>query len=237
MLFSSLRSLFSGQGIDLWSFFAQLLAVGVVLFIALPIHELAHGWVANKLGDPTAKLEGRLTFNPLASIDPVGALAILLFGFGWAKPVPVNPRYFKNEKRDMAITAFAGPLSNFLTAIVAGFIYFAILSFLPYNKFVGFLLTMFSTLIAISISLCVFNLLPVPPLDGSRIIGAFLSDKALASYYRYQSMLVNILFIVILFDNFLGLGIYANTLGRLQSLLFNAVVSLTSMPFKFFGVM
>ena len=118
MLFDVIRSLAYGQHVDVWAVLAQVLSVVFVILCILPLHEFAHGWVANKLGDPTAKLEGRLTLNPLASVDPMGALALILFGFGWAKPVPVNSRYFKHPKRDMAITALAGPVSNLLAALV-----------------------------------------------------------------------------------------------------------------------
>ena len=114
MLIDVIRTLFSGGRVDISTVLAQLLSTLFVIFCILPLHEFAHGWTANKLGDPTARLAGRLTFNPLASVEPVGALALLLFGFGWAKPVPVDSRYFKKPRRDMAITALAGPLSNLL---------------------------------------------------------------------------------------------------------------------------
>lgn len=114
MLFSVIRSLFSGGSVDFMSILMQIVAVLFVIFCILPLHEFAHGWVAYKLGDNTAKYQGRLTFNPIASVDPLGALFLLLFGFGWAKPVPVNPNNFKNPKRGMAITALAGPVSNLL---------------------------------------------------------------------------------------------------------------------------
>ena len=114
MLINTLLSLLRGYHVDLGTVAAQVISILFVILCILPLHELAHAWVANKLGDPTAKLEGRLTFNPLASVDPMGALALLLFGFGWAKPVPVDSRYFRKPKRDMAITALAGPVSNLL---------------------------------------------------------------------------------------------------------------------------
>ena len=111
LIFNVIRSIISGRSIDISSVTAQVLAIIFVIVCILPLHELAHGWVANKLGDPTAKLERRLTLNPLASVDPVGTVWLFLFGFGWAKPVPVDPRYFKKPKRDMAIVAAAGPIS------------------------------------------------------------------------------------------------------------------------------
>lgn len=120
MLYSVFQSIANGQGISMATVIAQLLASLFVVFLILPFHEFAHGWAANKLGDPTAKYAGRLTLNPLASFDAIGTLGILLFGIGWAKPVPVNPRNFKNPKKDMALTAFAGPLANLLASLISG---------------------------------------------------------------------------------------------------------------------
>ena len=118
MLFQVINSMSRGETVSVWQIVMQILAVLFIIFCVLPLHECAHGWMAHKLGDDTAKFSGRLTMNPLVSIDPVGALSILLFGFGWAKPVPVNPRNFKNPKAGMAVTALAGPVSNILAALV-----------------------------------------------------------------------------------------------------------------------
>ncbi|MDD3262183.1 MAG: site-2 protease family protein, partial [Oscillospiraceae bacterium] len=123
MLFNIIQSLINGQGFDAASAFADILASVAVIILILPFHEYAHGWAAKKLGDSTAQYAGRLTFNPLASVDPIGALFLILFGFGWAKPVPIDPRYFKHPKRDMALTALAGPLANLLASLVCGILY------------------------------------------------------------------------------------------------------------------
>ena len=122
MLFDVIRSLAYGYHVDVWQIVAQVVSIVFVILCILPLHEFAHGWVANKLGDPTAKLAGRLTLNPLASVDPVGTVALILFGFGWAKPVPVDSRYFKKPRRDVALTALAGPVSNLLAALVGAFL-------------------------------------------------------------------------------------------------------------------
>lgn len=127
MLIDAIRGIMRGEGVDLPSLLMQLLATVAVIFLILPLHEYAHGLIAYKLGDPTAKQSGRLTLNPLASIDKVGTLGLLLFGIGWAKPVPVNPRYFRNPKRDMALTALAGPVSNILAGFVGTVVYYFLL--------------------------------------------------------------------------------------------------------------
>lgn len=121
---------------------ARIVAVLTIIFLILPLHECAHGWMAYKLGDDTAKRSGRMTLNPLAHFDPIGALSILLFNFGWAKPVPVDPRNFKNPRKDNALTALAGPISNLLAAIAGGLILNFILLFLILplmNYFIGFI--------------------------------------------------------------------------------------------------
>ena len=188
MLINTLLSLLRGYHVDLGTVAAQVISILFVILCILPLHELAHAWVANKLGDPTAKLEGRLTFNPLASVDPMGALALLLFGFGWAKPVPVDSRYFRKPKRDMAITALAGPVSNLLAAFVGAVLVAVMEAFSPYNGFTNFVYNVLWYYVVVNISLAVFNLIPMPPLDGSRIVAAFLSDRAMYTYYRHQGL-------------------------------------------------
>ncbi len=153
MLINTLLSLLRGYHVDLGTVAAQVISILFVILCILPLHELAHAWVANKLGDPTAKLEGRLTFNPLASVDPMGALALLLFGFGWAKPVPVDSRYFRKPKRDMAITALAGPVSNLLAAFVGAVLVAVMEAFSPYNGFTNFVYNVLWYYVVVNISL------------------------------------------------------------------------------------
>jgi Zn-dependent protease len=156
-----------------------------VIFLTMPIHEFAHGFAATKLGDPTPRYQGRLTINPFAHIDYIGALCILLFGFGWAKPVGVNAYNFKKPKRDMAITAFAGPLSNIIVALIAlilANLVFVITNSLRFDYAVYF----FWYIAQINVSLAVFNLIPIPPLDGSRILSAVLPDKYYYKIMRYE---------------------------------------------------
>ena len=155
-----------------------------VVFICSPIHELAHGWVAYKLGDTTAKREGRLTFNPIAHIDPIGMIMILLFGFGFAKPVPVNMRNLKKPKRDMALVALAGPGANIVLAFISIFFYYFINAINHSSVAVlGYITLFFLYSAYINVSLAGFNLIPLPPLDGSKVLAAFLPNKA---YYKYM---------------------------------------------------
>ena len=186
MIFSAIRQIISGYSVDFTSLVAQVLSVLFVIICILPLHEFAHGFIAVKLGDNTPRYDKRLTLNPLASVDIMGSLALLLFGFGWAKPVQINPRNFKNPKRDMAIVAIAGPVSNLLAAFVGMCILMPILLFASYNGFVLFVCYFLEYYIFVNIGLAVFNLLPVPPLDGSKILMAFLGNKLKTVNYRPQ---------------------------------------------------
>lgn len=228
MLISVIRTILAGGSVSITDVLAQILSVLFVIFCILPLHELAHAWVANKLGDPTAKLEGRLTFNPLASIDPRGAMWLLLVGFGWAKPVPVDPRYFKKPKRDMALTALAGPVANLLAAFVGALVYVPVAFFLPNWGIVRFLMVALSYYITVNVSLAVFNLVPIPPLDGSRILGGFLSDRMLQKYYSYQNVLSMILMLLLL------TGALSGPLSTMQSFFLNIILKLASLPYRAF---
>ncbi|MBU1635643.1 site-2 protease family protein [bacterium] len=150
------------------------------ILLALTFHEFSHGWMAYKLGDPTAKLAGRLSMNPLVHLDPFGTLMIFLVRFGWAKPVPVNPRYFKEPKRDMLLVSVAGPAANILLAFVSGMLlrtfHAGSFNFLPANLLQPlYIMVKFS--LQINLALAIFNLLPVPPLDGSKILYGILPPQ------------------------------------------------------------
>ncbi len=174
-----------------------LLLSALAALVTLTVHEFSHGLMAYKLGDPTAKLNGRLTFNPLRHIDPVGALCMVLFHFGWARPVPINTRYFKKPRRDIALCALAGPLSNIILAFISGLFYLLLLNAFSGVRFesrfaaaaVQFLIIFVYLLQSINIGIAIFNLIPVPPLDGSRILGSLLPPKAYYSYMRYERQL------------------------------------------------
>lgn len=206
----------------------------IVTLIALTLHELAHGWVSSKLGDPTPRIQGRLTLNPLAHLDIVGTILMVLTGFGWAKPVEVNPMYYKNRKRGMALVGIAGPLTNLLLAILGTIIWFLpyVISALAGGTLPAWFEGGFSSFMYLFVyrNLCfmVFNLIPIPPLDGSRVIAMFLKDKAyytLMSYERYSFILIIILSVTGVFDTVIGTGV--NLSFRL---IFGAVI-------KMFGIL
>ncbi len=233
MLIDSLRALFSGYPISLESILMQILATLFVIFCILPLHEYAHGWMAERLGDHTARYAGRLTLNPLASLDPIGALFLLLFGFGWAKPVPVDTRNFKKPKRDMALTALAGPVSNLLASLVGAILYYVLVLVLAAAGISTplFVQAFFSAYITINVALAVFNLLPIPPLDGSKIVGAFLSDRAMYAYYRYQNIIVLVLFLL-LFS-----GVLSRPLAILENWMLEGILWIAELPFRLFGLL
>ena len=224
----ALISLFQGNG-DFFSVVIHILAILMVIFLVLPFHEWAHAWVASLLGDTSIKYRGRLSLNPLSHIDYMGALCLLLFGFGWAKPVPVDDRNFKNPKVGMAITALAGPVANIVAGIAGGFIFYGFMYLAPsvvLNK-IGYYAMMFlQYYIVLNCSLAVFNLIPIPPLDGSKIMFAFLPDKAVYKFYQYQQYFTIALFAL------LWIGVFNIPLNFLESLLLKGIEAVCSFPFK-----
>ena len=171
------------------NFIVQLIIQLPILLISLTVHEFSHGYVAYILGDDTAKRAGRLTLNPISHIDPIGLLMLFIARIGWAKPVPINPYNFQNYKRDTALTAAAGPAANFTLAILLSVVFNLIKKFDPdimyyASGFTQFWLGMLLYAILINLALGLFNLIPIPPMDGSKILGGFLSDEA---YYKYTA--------------------------------------------------
>lgn len=185
------------SGFDLGNLIIYVFSMAFVVFCTLPIHEFAHAWVATKLGDQTPRLQGRLTVNPMAHISPIGALMILLVGFGYAKPVGVNPRNFKDPKKGMALVAIAGPISNLIMGFIAEF--FAVLCVRLSNgsdnaTMLSAVYLFFWFAASVNVQLAVFNLLPIPPLDGSRILQLLIPSKYYFKVMQYERYIVLVVF-------------------------------------------
>lgn len=225
-----LRLLLSGN-LNIWSVIAYILSALAVIFLTLPVHEFAHGLTATKLGDPTPRYEGRVTINPFAHIDYIGAACILLFGFGWAKPVQVNTNYFKNPKRDMAITAVAGPLANILMAFLALLLLNGLLPALEAtgSQVLYYVVIFFSYLAQINVYLAVFNLIPIPPLDGSRLLWAILPYKQYYALMRYERYIFYGLLALI------WLGVLDTPLAFLSGGLLKGLSYVAELPFRLIG--
>ncbi len=184
-------------GLDVFTIAARIM----VILLILPIHEYAHAFVARKCGDYTAENSGRLTFNPLAHVDPVGAILLLLTGYGWAKPVPINPNAMRNPRNGIIWTSLAGPFSNLIVAFI-GMIVLRVLYCIPipvenvtlYNTLNSVAL-IFHYFVSVNIGLAVFNLIPIPPLDGSKVLIQFLPTRAVIWIQRNQ-MIISIVFLV-----------------------------------------
>lgn len=198
-MFNELIGLFTGNTTpeDLKWVLIQLALTLPIVFFSLSVHETSHGFIANKLGDHTARNLGRLTLNPIKHLDPIGFLCMVLFGFGWAKPVPINTRYFKKPRRDMALTAAAGPISNIALAfifVILDVTTVTLFPLLPKNEallnFVYILSVFFSLGASMNVYLAVFNLIPVPPFDGSRIFFVFLPTKLYFGIMKYERIIM-----------------------------------------------
>ncbi len=195
----------------------------LVLFTAVPVHECAHAWVAEKMGDDTGRKQGRITLNPFAHLTLWGSLMMILVGFGWGKPVSVDPRNFKNPKKGMVLTSLAGPASNFIMAFLSMIVYkvLAFLSFAKDSSTLDMLATVFVYITLINISLAVFNFLPIPPLDGSKIFNAILPEKWYFTIMKYENFIF-IALIILVYS-----GLLDTPLSFLQDKVIDVMLSLT----------
>lgn len=204
----------------------EIISIVIAFAVAISVHEASHALAAYYFGDPTAKLHGRLSLNPLRHLDPLGTILIFLVHFGWGKPVPVNPYNLKNPRRDEAFISLSGPIANFLTAALLALPvkYWLIHAVSGWGVF---LLTIFAVTISLNLTLMVFNLIPIPPLDGSKVFFAFLPDKWAHKIPDWEHKGPLVLFGLVLASNLLNFPIFSYVLGPAVDFL-QAVIFLSS---------
>lgn len=223
-----LRELLSGD-FQISDLIIHILSCLVVIFITMPIHESAHAFVATKLGDPTPRYQGRLTLNPFAHIDYVGALAMIFLGVGWARAVQVNPRNFKNPKIGMAITALAGPMANILTATLSMILaYVCITIAAPLGVISAYACDFFVNVAFFNIYLAVFNFIPIPPFDGSRILFAVLPDRYYWKVMQNERILMFVMILIIATD------VLTVPLNAAANAIYDLINGIVSLPFILF---
>ena len=193
----------------------QVILIPVIIF-ALSFHEFAHGWVAYRFGDQTAKMNGRLTLNPMAHLDMFGSLALYFMGFGWAKPVPVDPRNLNNPKQDLMWISLAGPVSNFLLALISGILLslFLRIGVISGNSTLTIVLIMS---LQINLVLAIFNFIPIPPLDGSKILAGLIPYKYHNELAKFEYYGPRVLFGLILISMFTSLNIFSLVISPIMS--------------------
>lgn len=193
--------------------FSEIIFMLVALLIAITVHEFSHAWLADQFGDPTPRLAGRVTLNPLAHLDLIGTFFLIFFKFGWGKPVPVNSRFFRHPHQESALVSLAGPFANFFVALlIAGFFYL-FRNAMPYPLFV-FLMTVFD----LNLVLGIFNLVPLPPLDGSKVLGLFVPKRFEHVYERFLNygMIYTMLFLLfdfIVMPDLIGYSLVSRGIG------------------------
>ncbi|MCX7785180.1 MAG: site-2 protease family protein [candidate division WOR-3 bacterium] len=183
-----------------------ILSAPAILF-GLTIHEYAHALIALKLGDPTAKFMGRLTLNPLKHLDPIGTISLFLFRLGWAKPVPINPNYFRNYKQGVLLTSLAGPGANFIVAVIFGLL-LRIIYLIPSLSPSSFIIIILEMFVFFNLILAIFNLIPIPPLDGSKILYYLLPTTMAEEYAKLERYGFFMLLGIIVLGQLIGFSIF-----------------------------
>ena len=202
---------------DPLGFLTSLLLSIPGLLLAFSMHEFAHGFAAYKMGDNTAKYSGRLSLNPLHHMDPIGTLCLFLCGFGWAKPVPINPYNFRNRRLGIIVVSLAGPFMNFVIALISAFFMVLIRNYAPFNNFTEFLYSVLLYSMSLNVGLMCFNLIPIPPLDGSKVLLEFLPYRYRNTFYQLERYSAFIL-MALLFTDMLN-----PILGTMRSFVFNVI--------------
>lgn len=205
-----------------------LLISAVISLFCITIHELSHGYVAYRLGDPTAKNAGRLTLNPIKHLDLLGFLMMITVHIGWAKPVPVDMRYFKHPKTGMAITALAGPASNLLTALVAVTCASAVYHLAGSSTASAYIILILCYIAVLSVGLGVFNLIPIPPLDGAKILFSFFPDRIYYAVLKYER------YIMILMLILAWTGVFSKPINFVMGGVLNGMCTITAFPYEIF---
>ena len=210
------------NNMDWWGLLTLLISAAAAL-LCITLHELSHGFVAWRLGDPTAKNAGRLTLNPIRHLDVVGLLMMLVAKVGWAKPVPVDMRYFKHPRQGMALTALAGPAANFLTALAAVGVSSAVFHLAPLGPAAVFVLCFLSNMALLGVGMGLFNLIPLSPLDGSKILFALLPDRIYYTILRYEKYVMGVVILLVL------VGVFDKPLSFLMVHVLRGFCTLTGM--------
>lgn len=194
----------------------------IALVVAVTVHEFAHAWMATFLGDPTARMQGRLSLNPLKHLDPVGTIMLFMAGIGWGKPVPYDPRHLKKPLRDGALIALAGPLSNLLVVFVLAVPFRMLISFAdPYS----FSITLLETVITLNLVLMIFNLMPIPPLDGSKVVFSILPPRFHPILYRYRNYGYGVLILVLLSPHLFGISVLGRVISPVVETVWQVILS------------
>ena len=189
------------------------------VFLAMSFHEFAHAWTANRLGDPTPRRSGRLTLDPLVHVDWVGLLLFAFFGYGWARPVTINPSNFRNKKWGDILVSLAGPLANFLLAVLAAVVYAVLMDFYASLRYMNVILGIVDNIIYLNVLFFLLNLIPIPPFDGYHVLKDLLFRKNVRIFVKYEQYSVFVLFVFVLF------GIFDFALRKPSSLVYQRLVS------------